>query len=83
MQKITVLVRFPSTASSFPWLREALDIIFLSKNLPRQDFRHCELDHDRRNNSVDDYHRVSLHLSLRYGFQSQLGHHSRQSRALR
>ena len=75
-------LRFRSITGAYSWLRQALDIVLLSKNLSWQDLRHCELDDDRRNNIVDHHYRFSVHISMRYKFQGQLGNFSSDPRVL-
>ena len=75
-------LRFHSVTDSYSWLRQAFDIVLLSKNLSWQDLRHCELDDDRRNNIMDHHCRSSVHISMRYKFQGQLGNSSRNRRVL-
>ena len=80
--KTPVSVCFPPIASSYAWLREALNIILLSKNLSRQDLRPRKLDDDRRNDSMDDHYRIPVHLPLRYQLQCQLGNYPRKPEVL-
>ena len=75
-------LRFHSVTDSYSWLRQALDIVLLSKNLSWQDLRHCELDDDRCNNIMDHHYRFSVHISMRYKFQGQLGKCSSNPRVL-
>ena len=82
MQKIIVRLRFLCVTDSYPWVRQALDIVLLSKNLSWQDLRHCELDDDRRNNIMDHHYQFSVHISMRYKFRGQLGNSSSDPRVL-
>ena len=82
MQRFIVHLRFRSVTGCYSWLRQALDIVILSKNISWQDLRHCELDDDRRNNIMDHHSRVSVHISMRYKFQGQLGNSSSKPRVL-